>query len=158
VARFSIRFFVYRFFRSFPDALDRCPHGCTGHVVHPVHSIVQRWPSLISFSLGPWKLFLTVPPAEPAQQSKHKIMTTKMIRAVLAVCALTAGIACLSMLATAQSPAPLRDCSCGGQSYSHGTYTCQAGHLMRCRDGEWADEQKTCTTKDCAEVKQQTGQ
>jgi hypothetical protein len=41
--------------RHLPDALDRCPHGFTGHVVHPIHSIVQRYPWLISFSLDRYK-------------------------------------------------------------------------------------------------------
>jgi len=29
--------------RQFPTALDRCPHGFTGHVAHPIRSIVNRY-------------------------------------------------------------------------------------------------------------------
>jgi hypothetical protein len=31
-----------------------------------------------------------------------------------------------------------------GRYHPHGTFICQAGHLMRCYDGLWHNENKTC--------------
>jgi len=41
-------------------------------------------------------------------------------------------------------------CFYEGDYTSHGGYDCQAGHLMRCYDGEWIDkgESDQCTAQD----------